>query len=61
MLEPPAQLKKLPSQLDQNTDLKTLGETISENYLWYHLTRQQLLDLQDWINKQKNLKEENGS
>lgn len=39
--------------------LQEVGETVNQNYEEYHLVRQQLVDLQDWIKEQQKLNEGN--
>jgi hypothetical protein len=49
-MEPPAsQLKKIPV----GSDLRESTKIIIENYNQYHLVKEQLISLQEWITKQE--------
>lgn len=52
---------RAPEELDllksKNPDLAEVSRVMNRNYIRYHLTKQQLHDLQDWISKQKVLKD----
>lgn len=54
MIVPEKELTQLP----ENANLEDLGVTINHNYIQYHLVVQQIIDLQNWIKEQLNLKKE---
>lgn len=52
---------RAPEELDllksKQPNLEEVSRVMNRNYIRYHLTKQQLHDLQDWINKQNALKD----
>jgi hypothetical protein len=53
-------MTRAPDVLDllpDGADIQQVGKIVNRNYIIYHLTKQQLHDLQDWVNKQRNVKD----